>query len=253
MIKGLYSAASAMIAGFNRQQSLAHNVANLDTAGFKQTLSTLEKWISTPVTAGSSDGVLAGLRALGEVGLGVDSAPDTIDFSQGSIKTTGHAFDLAIEGDGFFRVKTPSGERYTRDGRFMRDASGMLVTVDGFQVLDNNGQPIKLPEGDINFAPDGTINNAAGQSTGKIGLVAFKDPAAELTRAGDNTFAASGAPSGDNPGLIQQGALESSNANATQIMTQLVEVQRSYEAAQQMVQNQDELLGKSINTLGRIG
>ncbi len=253
MIKGLYSAASAMIAGFNRQQTLAHNVANLDTAGFKQILTSLEKWIDTPVTAGAMEGWMAGLRSLGEVGLGVETTPDTTDFSQGSIKYTGHALDLAVEGSGFFRVSTSAGERYTRDGRFLRDANGMLVTIDGYPVLDKNGQPIKLPNGEIGVSADGTITDPTGQISGQIGLAAFTDPAAELVRDGENTFLAAGAPSGADPGTIQQCALEMSNANPTQLMTQLVEVQRTYQAAQQMVQIQDELLQKSIATLGRIG
>ncbi|MCL4559596.1 MAG: flagellar hook-basal body protein [Chloroflexi bacterium] len=251
MIKGLYSAASAMVAGINLQQALAHNVANLETPGFKQILMTLEDFMQTPVTQPAGDGSQSGVSYVGDLGLGVLTGPNINDFEQGGIETTGHPLDLAIEGPGFFRVQTAGGERYTRDGRFVRDAEGQLVTIDGYKVLGENGQPLQIPDGEILIGTDGAIT-ANGEAAGKIGLAFFKDPGVELTREEDNTFSASGAPSGDASGTIQQGALEMSNANPTQLMTMLVEVARSYQAAQQMVQTQDSLLGQTIDTLGRI-
>ena len=169
------------------------------------------------------------------------------------MKQTGNEFDLAIDGNGFFRIKTPAGERYSRDGRFIKDAQGSLTTVDGNLVLNASGQPIKLTDGEASIAPDGTIT-IDGKAAGQIGIASFLNPRSpQLTRDGDNTFISTGAPNGTEKGLVAQGYLEMSNANPTQLMTQLVEVSRSYEAAQQMVQNQDELLGKTIASLGRIG
>lgn len=252
MIKGFYAAASAMLAGVYRQQTLAHNIANMDTPGFKQILTSLDDFKQTPVLA--ANGKLLGSRPLylGNLGLGVEGAPDTTDFGQGGILNTGHSLDLALEGDGFFRVKAPEGERYTRDGRFIRDAAGQLVTVTGFQVLDEGGQPIELEDGEVRIDPDGAIW-VNGSETGRLSLAVFKEPLTELVREGDNTFSAAGGPAGEFTGAVRQGALEASNANATYLMTQLVEVLRTYQAAQQMVQNQDELLGRTIASLGRIG
>jgi flagellar basal-body rod protein FlgF len=252
MIKGLYAAASAMLAGINRQQAIAHDVANLDTPGFKQVLSSLDDFKSTQIMRSNPNSLSDPVTFLGMLGLGVDSSKDSTDFSQGGLKQTGNEFDLAINGNGFFRIKTPAGERYSRDGRFIKDAQGSLTTVDGNLVLNASGQPIKLTDGEASIAPDGTIT-INGTAAGQIGIASFLDPAAQLTRDGDNTFASTGAPNGTEKGSVAQGYLEMSNANPTQLMTQLVEVSRSYEAAQQMVQNQDELLGKTIASLGRIG
>jgi flagellar basal body rod protein FlgG len=181
----------------------------------------------------------------------VESGAEGTDFTPGALRLTGQPLDLAIEGPGFFRLRTPGGERYTRDGRFLRDAQGNLVTVDGYFVLDDNGQPIVLPEGTVSVAADGSIT-VDGRAVGRIGLAAFADPAAELQRDLPNTFAARAAPSGQESGRIAQGYLEMSNASPAQLMTQMVAVGRAYEAAQQMVQTQDELLGKAISTLGNI-
>jgi flagellar basal-body rod protein FlgF len=252
MIKGLYAAASAMLAGINRQQAIAHDVANLDTPGFKQVLTSLDDYKITQILRTNPGAMSDPVTFLGMLGLGVDSIQDTTDFSQGGLQQTGNEFDVAMQGDGFFRIKTADGERYTRDGRFIKDAQGNLTTVDGNQVLNSGGQPIKLTDGETSIAPDGTIT-VNGTAAGQLGIASFTDPAKELTRSGENAFSAAGAPTGTEKGSVAQGFLEMSNANPTQLMTQLVEVSRSYEAAQQMVQNQDELLGKAIASLGRIG
>jgi flagellar basal body rod protein FlgG len=186
----------------------------------------------------------------------VEAAPDQTDFNQGGIISTDNPLDLAISGGGFFRLRTPDGERFTRDGRFLKDASGQLVSVAGFQLLSTAGQPITLPEDAtdraISIGSDGTVM-VDNQAVGQIGLVDFLDPDTELVRDDNNTFQAAGAPTGTAVGAIQQNALEMSNANPTQLMTQMVEAARFYQAAQQMVQNQDEMLGQAIATLGRIG
>jgi flagellar basal-body rod protein FlgF len=251
MIKGLYAAASAMVAGETQQKVLSHNIANLDTPGFKQAMLTLARFETTPVVYSPGNITKSNQETyIGDLGLGVQTTPETTDFSEGPLNSTGQPLDVAINGSGFFRVRTPDGERYTRDGRFNRDATGQLTTIDGFQVLNSSGQPIKLPEGSVSIAPDGTIsvNNV---TAGQLGLAAFLNPAAELTRDQSNTYTAAAAPTGKVDGQVRQGYLESSNANEAQLMAQLDLVSKSYEAAQQMVQNQDELLGKTISQLGQ--
>jgi flagellar basal-body rod protein FlgF len=144
MIKGLYAAASAMLANLSRQGALAHNIANLDTPGFKQIMVSLEDFKETAVV--SSAGSQAGpqwLHWIGNLGLGVEPTPEMTDYTAGAFKNTGEQLDLAIQGPGFFRVETPNGERFTRDGRFALDNEGQLVTVDGYRVLDSSGQPIE--------------------------------------------------------------------------------------------------------------
>jgi flagellar basal body rod protein FlgG len=241
-----------MLANLTRQEALAHNISNLDTPGFKQVLVSLEEFTNTPVNypPGSNSQLPRQDWFAGTLGLGVESSPQQTDYAEGGLKFTGQPYDLAIQGPGFFRVQTPEGERYTRDGRFLRDTQGNLVTVDGYRVLNDGGQPITLAEGDFYIAPDGTMS-INGQAAGRLGIAYFNDPAAELERDLPNTFRAQGAPTGQAQGSVQQGYLEMSNANASQLMTQMVSVSRAYEAAQQMVQVQDELLGRAISTLGR--
>jgi flagellar basal body rod protein FlgG len=253
MIKGLYAASAAMLAGMDRQALVAHNAANLDTPGFKQVMTSIESWYETPVVQpGQTTANGGALFYLGNMGLGADAGREYTDFSSGPMRSTQNPLDFAINGEGFFRIKTPNGERLTRDGRFLVDAQGNLVTVDGNFILDSGGQPMKIPAGtnpnEIGVAQDGTmfIN---GKQSGQLGIVNFADPHKDLERAEQNTFKAIGSPVKTNLGTVNQGYLESSNVN----MVKLMATTRYYESAQTVVQNQDELLGKAIATLGRIG
>jgi flagellar basal body rod protein FlgG len=253
MIKGLYAAVSSMLVNSTRQQTLAHNIANMQTPGFKEVLSTVRDFIKTPVQY--SPGNLlqdSSLTFIGNLGLGAQSGPDVTDYTQGGMQSTGNPYDVALQGDGFFQVRTPEGVRYTRDGRFLRDAQNNLVTVEGFNVLNQNGQPIRLADGTLSIAADGILA-VNGAQAGKLGISFFKDPRAELTRARGNLFSGPAQSTAAGKPQVAQGYLEASNANPTHLMAEMVEVARSYEAAQKMVQNEDELLGKSIASLGRIG
>ncbi|MBN1536726.1 MAG: flagellar hook-basal body protein [Anaerolineales bacterium] len=251
MIKGIYAAASAMVANLNRQSTLSHNIANMDTPGFKQILISLDDFMDTSVLLPqSSSHTATNSKYIGELGLGTQTDQEKTDFSQGGLRETGEELDFAINGEGFFRVMTPDGERYTRDGRFVRDIDGNLVTVDGYKVLDESGAEINIPLGTVSVVADGTLQ-VDGTDAGKIGIASFVDPQAELTRDIGNTFIADGAPTGEEFGSIQQGYLEMSNANSADLMTQMVAVARAYEAAQQLVSTQDELLSKTMSYLGR--
>ena len=189
----------------------------------------------------------------GTLGLGTQIGKDHIDFTGGAMQDTGNSLDFAIQGNGFFRIKTADGERYTRDGRFIRDANNTLVTVDGNKVLDSTGQEITLPEGDVVAAADGTLT-VNGTEAGQLGFGMFTNPDQELQHTEGNLFTGPAASTNTTDvAQVSQGYLEASNADPSQLMTQLVEVARSYEAAQKLVQNQDELLGKTIASLGRIG
>ena len=253
MIKGMYAAASAMVAGVNQQSVLAHNIANLDTPGFKQVMDSVGDFLKAPVVHPPAD--INGTKQMayiGNLGLGVESGPQITDYSDGALMLTSQPLDMAIQGPGFFRVLTPDGERYTRDGRFSIDAENQLVTVDGFKVLDESGQPIQFTEqGDLTVKNDGTLM-MAGQESGKIGLASFLDPQNELVREKDNTYSAVDGPTGTDLGYVQQNYLEGSNVNPADTMTKMIQVARQYEAAQKLVQTQDELLGRVIQTLGRL-
>jgi flagellar basal-body rod protein FlgF len=263
MIKGFYAAASAMVTNMQRQSVLTHNIDNLETPGFKQILTSMDAFITKPVTTTSQSVNLPELPAIlrsrgfnkltriGDLGLGVMSGDETTDFGEGSVQITNRELDVAVLGNGFFRIQTDAGERYTKDGRFIKDSTGVLKTVDGHNVLADGGGTITLPVGEIGIANDGQIT-VDGKNVAKLGVAYFEDPAASLTRDGANTFTGTGAQTGSTKVSVQQYALESSNADLTQIMTQMIQVNRAYEAAQRLVQQQDSLLGQSISTLGRL-
>ena len=253
MIKGFYSAVSAMVVNAARQQTLSHNIANLDTPGFKQVLSTITDFMpDQAVYSAQNSPNSSALDYLGTMGLGTQVGKQHIDFTEGAMQETGNSLDFAIQGNGFFRVKTPDGERYTRDGRFIRDADNNLVTVDGNKVLDSTGQEITLPEGDVVASADGTLT-VNGTQAAQLGFGIFNNPDQELQHTEGNLFTGPAASTSQDVAQVSQGYLEASNADPSKLMTQLVEVARSYEAAQKIVQNQDELLGKTIASLGRIG
>jgi flagellar basal-body rod protein FlgG len=173
------------------------------------------------------------------------------DFSQGALQLTNRPLDVAIQGNGYFRITTAAGERYTKDGRFIKDATGVLKTVDGNDVLADGGGTITLPDGEVNIGADGQIS-VDGVNVAKLGIAYFEKPEETLTRDGPNSFTGTGALTGSEEFQVVQGAVETANADLTQIMTQMIQTSRAYEAAQRLVQTQDELLGRSINTLGRL-
>ncbi len=252
MIKGLYSAVSAMVMNATRQQALSHNIANVQTPGFKQILTTAQGFMQDQAAYTNGNLQANQVNYIGTMGLGTQIGADFIDFGQGAMQTTNNPLDFAVQGNGFFTVKTPDGNRYTRDGRFLRDSANTLVTVDGFQVLDKAGQPIKLPDGDVSVTQAGEMS-VNGTVVATLGIGVFAKPETELQHTEGNLFTGPAASTGTELPQVVQGSLETSNANVSQLMTQLVEVGRSYEAAQKLVQNQDELLGKTIASLGRIG
>lgn len=251
MIRGIYSAASALVAGLFRQELISHNLANIDTAGFKELTTGLDEFERLPLARLSGDGTPGTL--VGKSSLGVVTEGAITDFAAGAIRQTGQPFDLAIVGDGFFRIQTPDGERFTRDGRFTRDENGNLVTVDRHLLLGADGQPLVVPQGETAIQPDGQIS-VDDQIAGQIDLVNFADPATELERDGQNLFTATEAasPAASTTATVRQGFLETSNVDTIRAMSNMMAVSRAYEAAQRAIQLQDEMTGKAVNEIGRV-
>jgi flagellar basal body rod protein FlgG len=248
MIKGLYSAVSAMIASANKHGLNVHNTANLNTPGFKQVFTTTQEFKQTEVFSNGINNLAGSHESIGMLGLGVTTTGIKTKYSDGALQATQNPFDLAIQGEGFFRIMTSSGERYTRDGRFIRNANGSLVTVDGNRVLNSSGTPIEIPDGEMSVNSIGEVL-VNGELTAQLGIAEFANPETQLEKADGNLFEALETPAqAVSNSSIRQGYLEMSNVN----MVDLLMSTKTYEAAQKMVQNQDELLGKSIATLGRL-
>ena len=236
---------NAGYATITRQSSLAHemrivanNIANASTTGFKAEGVIFSEYVD--VLSNDHDSLS---MATGRV-------RDTLD-AQGVLKQTNGTFDLAIEGDGYFLIQTPDGERLTRAGHFTPNENGDLVTADGYPVLDAGGAPIFVPvgAGPISIGADGVIS-AAGQLVGQVGLVVPVNPEG-VTREGGTRFVA---PDGFDPadnGRILQGFLEGSNVNPTLEIARMIEVQRAYELGQSFMDKEDERIRAVMQAIGR--
>lgn len=249
MIRGLYTAAAGMLSGLLRHETIVHNLANVRTIGYKADRATLTDFPSlllTRINAGEPG------PEIGRAGTGVSLAALTTDLSNGPMKLTSNQFDFAVAGEGFFRVQTPDGVRYTRDGRFHRDIDGRLITGEGYLVLGANGS-ITLPEGELTATPNGQlfVNDTLVE---QLSLARFDDPA-NLIKDGDTTFTTRG----QEPQLmaatethVYQGYLEDSNVDTSQAVTEMMSVLRAYQASQRLVQFQDQINGQTVSDLGRV-
>jgi flagellar basal-body rod protein FlgF len=242
---------NVMYVGLSRQMTLqreldviANNIANTDTAGFKVESLDVE---TEPRTLPSGDG------SLSTINFALDSGV-TRDFSQGSLKATGAALDMAIEGDGFFRISTPAGNRYTRDGRFSLDTQGRIVNAQGDAVLDAGGGEITLDptKGRPSLGQDGTISQQ-GQIVGKIGVVRFASLSA-LSKDGDGAYRNDSniQPQPANDARLMQGMIESSNVQPIAQITRLIEVSRAYESIARMMDQTADLSGQTIDRLSHV-
>lgn len=219
-------------------QAVANNIANANTTGFRAEGVTFAEHIKA---LGPDDASLSMATATARQTSAV----------QGALAQTGGTFDLAIEGDGFFLIQTPQGERLTRAGAFTPNENGDLVTLDGYPVLDAGGAPVFVPQGvgTIGIAPDGTIS-ADGQPVGQVGIVMPSDPLS-MTRENGVRFAAPGGFEPALDGRVLQGFLEDSNVNPIEQITRMIEVQRAYELGQSFMDKEDERIRGVIRTLGR--
>ena len=242
---------NALYVGLSRQMTLrrqldiiANNIANADTSGFKVEQPLVHTEPKAPART------IEGPRPIKFV---LDSGLAR-DFSQGAMKITNAAFDVAIEGSGFFRIQTPAGERYTRDGHFRLDAAGRIVNQSGQPVLDAGGAEVTIDvqRGPVEIAKDGTLSQGAEQ-VGRLGVVVF-DSLSSLEKVGDNQFrnTANAQPQPATGAVIRQGMLEGSNVNPILQVTDMIEVTRSYESLARMMENTQELSRRSVERLGRV-
>ena len=232
MIRALYTAASGMSAQQLNLDTIANNLANSSTTGFRQLRlefqDMLYQNLITPGAAQSQTTVSAGLQ----VGLGTRSAATEVIMTQGELNQTNNPLDLAIEGQGFFAVQTPAGVRYTRDGSFHRTRDGQLVSAAGEPVLSNRNQPIPLPPGEISIGADGAIS-VGGGTVAVVGVFSFPT-GTQLTPEGKNRLVppAKVQPTVSTSASIHQGALEAANEDVIQGSLDLILMQRQAETMQ---------------------
>lgn len=245
MIRGLYSSASGMLAETTRTGVIANNLANGSTAGYKKDIAVGKDFAGILIKR-INDG--QGAPVIGTLGVGTQIDEIATIHVAGPMRPTGNALDFAVNGNGFFSVETPAGERFTRTGAFTRNGQGELVTSEGYRVLGQN-QPIRLPEGTISVEPTGRVT-VDGVEAGQLRLTEFADER-HLLKEGANLFRASatGQPA---TGQVVQGCLEQSNVNIVAEMVNLISGYRAYEICAKSVQAQDQLLDKAVNEVGRV-
>jgi flagellar basal-body rod protein FlgG len=251
MVYGIYLSATGLQTNQYRQEILANNLANLETAGFKQDLAVIrERPIET-----REDAVDPRLsqKLLDPMTGGSLVAPTYTTFEQGMIEKTGNPLDVALQGDGFFVVEDHGAERYTRDGRFTVSDEGDLVTVSGHHVLDESGAPIVLPpetEGEITIDGNGYVR--VGKAIlAKLRTVRFDDNNL-LRKTGGNLFQAIGAAPERVDLPLEIGAVERSTVEPTRAMVDMMQVSRLYEMNAQMIGLADSTLGRAVNDIARI-
>jgi flagellar basal-body rod protein FlgF len=231
-----YAALTRQSGLLQEMQTLANNIANASTTGFR------------------SEGVIFAehVKALGpdnpSLSMASASVRNTV-MTQGALSKTGGSFDLAIEGDGFFLIETPGGPRLTRAGAFGPNENGDLVTADGYPVLDAGGAPVFVPQGINGFAigSDGTIS-AEGRPIGQIGLFLPTD-ATQMVRESSVMFDAQGGYEPALEGRMLQGFLEDSNVNPILEVGRMIEVQRAYELGQSFLDKEDERIRSVIQAI----
>lgn len=226
-------------AGLRRAMDVvAHNIANANTPGFKSERLIFQEFLANPESRDS-------LSYVQDVGT-------ARDMDNGPISSTGNTFDIALNGEGFFTIETPLGERYTRHGRFQLDGERQLVTSEGFPVLGQNG-PLTIPtdEGEISIASDGTITTEDTE-VGQIQIVTFEDPQ-QLRKAASGLFIAPEDAEPQEPETVQmaQGMIEESNVQAILEITRMMDIHRTHDSVARMLRQEDERVKGMIDALGQ--
>jgi flagellar basal-body rod protein FlgG len=249
----------------NAQQAnidnVAHNLANVNTTGFKKGRVEFEDLVYQQIKAPGSPTSTEGESPVGlDAGLGSRVVATARNFSTGNLRNTSERFDFAIEGQGFFQVSLPGGETgYTRAGSFKQNGEGQLVTNEGY-ALD---PAITIPAGTttVTVSKDGIVSAGSQgqppQQIGTIELAMFQNPAG-LEARGGNMFVVSnasgdpstGVPGTDGLGTLAQGFLEDSNVSVVEEMVNMILGQRAYEASSKVIRAADEML-QQVNSLAR--
>lgn len=218
-------------------RAVANNVANADTTGFRREGVVFSEHMTSLDRQG---GTLSMANARGR----------DVDLRPGSLAGTGGTWDLGLEGEGFFMVATPQGNRLTRAGAFMPSADGQVVNGDGHALLDDGQAPIAIPPGarSVSVAPDGTVA-ADGEPVGRVGIFAPGAPQ-DMRHYGGTLFGADGAQPLPEAKL-RQGFLEGSNVDPVLEIARMVEVQRAYELGQSFLDAEDQRVRAAISSLTR--
>ncbi|MGV8996846.1 MAG: flagellar basal-body rod protein FlgF [Parvibaculaceae bacterium] len=237
---------NALLIGLSRQSAMAremstiaNNLANMNTTGFKSSSMLFDEYMMPTASEDSPDKSLSFVQDYGQYR----------NMADGEMKSTANPLDVAISGEGMFSVQTPQGTQYTRIGHFQINDQGQLVTQQGMPVLGDSGAPLTFSkdEGTITIARDGTVSTENGQR-GKIGLVTFGNMQ-DLKSNGDGLYTTTQTATPVADPKMAQGSIEGSNVNSIVEMTNMIDVQRAYISAAKLVQTADDMRAKAISQI----
>jgi flagellar basal-body rod protein FlgF len=256
MLRGIYTAAAGMNAVQLATDTLANNIANVSTTGFKTRRVQYQAFPEMLINRINQDAA----TPIGTINSGVQIGSTPIHMAQGALRQTGNPLDVAIEGDGLFEVQLGDGSKaYTRVGAFTLNDERTLVTTEGYAVMDTSNQPIVIPARAGNNNPvineDGSISNTTGETLGTIKRVRFANPKEALSSLGDSLFTSTKTPetlTTQQGGKLVQGFLEQSNTNVVSEMMQSMIGLRLYESLQRSITSQNQTLEKAVTEVGRI-
>lgn len=235
MSTAAYSSISRQSGLLNEMQVVANNIANSATTGYRSEGLIFSEFVSSDPGQESLSMARGNIR--------------NTSLEQGNLNQTNGPLDIALEGDGFFMVETPDGNRLTRSGHFTTNSAGDLVTSDGYRVLDAGEAPVFIP-GDassISIGSDGTYG-ADGQQLGQIGV--FKPTeGSTIIRQDGVMFRVDGEVEPTETAKVLQGFLEGSNVNAVHQLSRMIEIQRAYEMGQSFLTSEDERVRGAIESL----
>ena len=281
MLRGIYTGASGMQAQIHKMDALANNLANVDTTGYKKDTSVQKAFPQMLIRRMNDEvykfpfGSVDTAPVVGKLGSGVELNEIFTEFTQGALKETGNPFDLALDGKGFFTVDTAQGERYTRNGTFMIDDNGLLVTKEGLPVEGENGK-IYLKLNNFVIDKQGRVYQNADFAENPERLVSMKEndwanleyvdtlKIVDFTRdrylkkQGSSLWKEtdeSGSPKSTELGAatkLIQGFLEKANVNPVTEMVNMISVNRAYEANQKVISAHDQMTEKLINQAVRV-
>lgn len=253
-MNALKIAATGMAAQQTRVDVISNNIANMSTTAYQPRVAEFADLIyQQHLTPGSITSQTGSIVPAGiQMGMGVRTSTVSLEIVQGALSETGGDLDLAVEGRGFFEITLPSGDAaYTRDGKFFRNAEGLLVNADGYALADNITVPDDARR--ITISPDGEVtaffaNVTEGQNIGTISLTVFANRKG-LEAIGGNLFretAGSGTPivgtaGSDGVGVMRQGYLEDSGVDVVEEISELIEAQRGYELNSKVITAADEM------------
>lgn len=231
---------SQQMAASTSMDTIANNLANMSTPGFKRDMSLFQQYLE-PVRQSEGE---TGTNTLT---LTWDSGTAR-DLTAGHIEPTSAPYDLAINGSGYFVVQTANGPMYTRDGHFTQDAQGRLVTENGDPLQGEGGDvTVTAQDGNVTIAKDGTITGLNGP-LGEVQVVQFADES-QLVKVGTNLYSTTQIPQPATSATLLQGAIESSNVEPVTEMSQMIEVMRAYQTMTNLMQSHEELKQSAMDKL----